>query len=167
MRMKKTVRQTNSPAPPLSLAVQYAVSAKELPRWRLRRWIQRTIEQAASDSVKSVQLTLRLVGSAESQRLNHGYRAKPKPTNVLTFVYHESTANDIILADVVICTPVLKQQAREQGKTYLDHAAHLVVHGVLHALGHDHVKATQARVMENLEREILATLSIDDPYATA
>ncbi len=152
--------------PKLSLSVQYAIAAKSLPRWRLRGWIARAVAYGASAPVKNVQLTLRLVGSVESQRLNFGYRTKPKPTNVLTFAYNESNTNELILADIVICTPVLKTEARSQGKTYLDHAAHLVVHGALHALGYDHDKPGQARLMENLEREILASLSINDPYAT-
>jgi len=153
-------------APKLSLSVQYALAAKSLPRWRLRRWIGRAVAYGAGASVKNVQLTLRLVGSVESQRLNFDYRTKPKPTNVLTFTYNGSDTDALILADIVICTPVLKAEARAQGKAYLDHAAHLVVHGTLHALGYDHIKPAQARLMEGLEREILASLSIDDPYAT-
>jgi probable rRNA maturation factor len=152
--------------PKLSLSVQYALAAKSLPRWRLRRWIGRAVVYGANLSVKNVQLTLRLVGSVESQQLNFDYRTKPKPTNVLTFTYNGSDTDTLILADIVICTPVLKAEARAQGKAYLDHAAHLVVHGTLHALGYDHVKPAQARLMENLEREILASLSIDDPYTT-
>lgn len=153
-------------APKLSLSVQYAISAKSLPRWRLRRWIARAVAFGASESVQNVQLTLRLVGSVESQRLNFGYRTKSKPTNVLTFDYNEFDTDELVLADIVICTPVLKAEARAQGKTYLDHAAHLVIHGTLHALGHDHIKPAQAQFMEGLERRILASLSIADPYAT-
>lgn len=153
-------------APKLSLSVQYALAAKTLPRWRLRRWIERAVAFGANESVKCVQLTLRLVGAAESQRLNFGYRTQSKPTNVLTFAYNESDTDELILADIVICTPVLKTEARSQGKAYLDHAAHLVIHGTLHALGYDHVKPAQARLMEGLEREILASLSIVDPYTT-
>ena len=180
MPMKNTVRQLpkkNTPrlssssrvagalsAPKLSLSVQYALAAKSLPRWRLRRWIERAVAYGANESVNNVQLTLRLVGSVESERLNFGYRTKPKPTNVLTFAYTESNTDALIFADIVICTPVLKDEARAQGKAYLDHAAHLVVHGTLHALGYDHIKPAQARLMEGLERKILASLSIDDPY---
>ncbi len=164
MPMKNTVRQLPKKAK-LSLSVQYALAAKSLPRWRLRRWVERAVAYGANESVNNVQLTLRLVGSVESQRLNSGYRSKPKPTNVLTFAYNESDTDGLILADIVICTPVLKAEARTQGKAYLDHAAHLVIHGTLHALGYDHVKPAQARLMEGLEREILASLSIDDPYA--
>lgn len=163
MPMKNTVRQLPKKAK-LSLSVQYALAAKSLPRWRLRRWIERAVAYGANESVTNVQLTLRLVGSGESQRLNSGYRSKPKPTNVLTFAYNESNTDELILADIVICTPVLKDEARAQGKAYLDHAAHLVIHGTLHALGHDHTKPAQARLMEGLERKILASLSIDDPY---
>jgi len=151
-------------APKLSLLVQYAIAAKSLPRWRLRRWVERAVAYGANASTQSVELTLRLVGSAESQRLNSGYRSKPKPTNVLTFTYHESDTDVPVMADIVICTPVLKTEARSQGKAYLDHAAHLVIHGVLHALGYDHETPAQARAMEGLEREILASFSIADPY---
>lgn len=110
-------------------------------------------------------MTLRLVDSSESQQLNSAYRAKDKPTNVLTFVYNDPATPHKLAADIVICTPVLKTEALDQGKTYLNHATHLVVHGTLHALGYDHIEAGDATVMEALERKILTTFSIADPYA--
>lgn len=169
MRMKSTtppaLKEAMQPRPTLSLSVQYPLAAKALPRWRLRRWVQKAVHHAAFESTESVQLTLRLVGSAESQRLNHRYRTKPKPTNVLTFLYHASASEERIQADIVICAPVLKSEARAQGKAYLDHAAHLVIHGTLHALGYDHVKPAQAELMEGMERDILASLSMANPYA--
>ena len=157
--MKKTPKKTAS----LSLAVQYATRADELPRWRLRRWVQKTLVMATG--VKSLELTLRLVGKKEGRALNLAYRDKDYATNVLTFAYDQTAAlAGVVVADVVICTSVLREEARTQHKDYLDHAAHLVVHGTLHALGYDHEAASQAQEMEGLETQILHSLGISDPY---
>jgi probable rRNA maturation factor len=167
MPMKKTLKKTAK----LSLAVQYATRADELPRWRLRRWVQRALMMATP--VESLELTLRLVGKKEGRELNLAYRDKDYATNVLTFAYDQvsglasegvtkSAVN--VVADVVICTSVLREEARVQRKGYLDHAAHLVVHGTLHALGYDHEAAAQAKEMEVLETQILRALGVPDPY---
>ncbi len=155
----------NSPVR-LSLTVQYAVKDEQLTRSRLRRWVHKALDHAIAEPSAMAHITLRLVDASESQALNSAYRSKNRPTNVLTFSYHDPETSSEWVADIVICTDVLKQEAREQEKTYLDHAAHLVVHGTLHALGHDHIEATEAAAMEALEREILAGFSIADPYNT-
>ncbi|WP_397476326.1 rRNA maturation RNase YbeY [Pusillimonas sp.] len=153
-------------APELSLAVQYAEAAPELPRWRLRRWVLRTLEQATDTlpGLSSATLTLRLVGLEEGRELNLAYRERDYATNVLTFEYGMEPEGSLA-ADIVLCVPVLERESREQGKTLLNHAAHLTVHGVLHALGHDHIDTVEARDMEALETRILASLGISDPYA--
>lgn len=106
------------------------------------------------------ELTIRIVGPAESRRLNRTYRGKDKPTNVLSF--HGATGD---VGDLVICAPVVAREAREQGKTAAQHWAHMVIHGVLHLRGYDHIRGKDAKVMEAKERAILSALSVPDPYA--
>jgi len=103
---------------------------------------------------------VRIVGPAESRRLNRRFRKKDKPTNVLSFPYDDPG----VLGDVVICAAVVEREAREQGKRSKAHWAHMVVHGVLHLRGYDHMRPADARVMEGRERAILARLSFPDPY---
>lgn len=157
--------------PALALSVQYGTDAPELPRWKLRRWAQRAIEYTAAEEnqllelprFQRVELALRLVDAEEGQALNCDYRERDYATNVLTFEYGidpEGTAS----GDIVMCVPVLRREAAEQGKPLLAHAAHLTVHGVLHALGYDHQDEDQAHDMETLETRILASLRIADPY---
>ena len=154
--------------PELSLSVQYGVAEPRLPRWRLRRWAQRALEatfDAHGEAPCRLQLGTRLVGLAEGRKLNASYRGKDYATNVLTFVY-DTLPDGATSADLVICVPVLAREAREQHKAFLSHAAHLVVHGTLHALGLDHLNARDARRMESLETQILAAIGISDPYLT-
>jgi probable rRNA maturation factor len=155
--------------PELSLSVQYATTAENLPRWRIRRWVQAALRGLAHDldpAPARVALTLRLVDAEEGQALNRDFRERDYATNVLTFEYGidpEGTAH----GDIVLCLPVLQREAREQGKPLLDHAAHLIVHGTLHALGYDHLECAEAEHMEALETAILHTLGISDPYNQA
>ncbi|MDO4906147.1 MAG: rRNA maturation RNase YbeY [Lautropia sp.] len=142
--------------PHLTLQVQHDAEAGELPvtRAQLRRWVQSALQRDA-------RLVLRFVGQAESRMLNHRYRGKDKPTNVLTFDYGNAP---VVEADVVICLPVLRQEALEQHKSLRNHLAHLVIHGVLHAHGMDHLDDEQAAEMEALEIALLRRFRIDDPY---
>lgn len=120
------------------------------------------MDQAASQSQSGrilAELTLRFVARAEARQLNIAYRKAEYAPNVLTFDYPDFQA-----ADIVICPPVVREQAGIQHKRYADHLSHMVVHGVLHALGHTHERPTPARRMERLEQAILAQFSIDDPY---
>jgi probable rRNA maturation factor len=108
---------------------------------------------------------LRVVGSAESRRLDREYRGKDRPTNVLSFpASPEERVATGILGDLVICAPVVSREAREQRKSLRAHWAHMVVHGTLHLLGYDHENARDARAMEALEVEILRGLGFHDPY---
>lgn len=156
----------NKTLPELTLSVQYGVADDRLPRWRLRRWVQRAVQAAQADGLVQfdrVQLGIRVVGASEGRALNTGYRKKDYATNVLTFEYGvqpDGTAS----GDIVLCLPVLIREAREQHKKMLDHAAHLTMHGTLHALGYDHIKAREAKHMESLETTMLAELGITDPY---
>jgi probable rRNA maturation factor len=150
----------------LSLAVQYGEPVPELPRWRLRRWAQHALDAMAPhapEGLRAAALTLRLVDQDEGRELNRQYREKDYATNVLTFEYGidpDGTLN----GDIVLCAPVLRREAQEQGKTLLNHAAHLTVHGVLHSLGYDHIDPDEAHEMESLEADILKKMGIHNPY---
>jgi probable rRNA maturation factor len=96
--------------------------------------------------------------------LNGVYRGKDYPTNVLTFVYDGTVS---LAGDIVLCGPVLRREAKDQGKSFTDHCAHLVVHGMLHLQGYDHDTVRAARIMETRETAILAALGVPDPYASA
>jgi probable rRNA maturation factor len=144
--------------PRLSLAVQYGVAPTKLPApATLRRWAKAATERDAA-------VTLRFVGKREGQTLNALYRGKEYATNVLAFAYDEVPR---VAGDIVLCAPVLRDEARTQGKSLADHCAHLVVHGMLHLQGYDHDTAREARVMEARETALLAQLGVSDPYATA
>ncbi len=144
--------------PALSLSVQYpdARLREQVTRAKLRRWVQAALLAPA-------ELTIRFVDAEEGRMLNREYRGKDYATNVLTFPYTEEE-DDITRADIVLCSDVLEKEAAEQGKPLQQHAAHLVVHGVLHAQGYDHEDDEEAAEMEELEIEILAALGIPNPY---
>lgn len=111
------------------------------------------------------ELTIRLVNADESQALNSEYRHKDAPTNVLSFPADLPPELNIpLLGDLVICVPVVNNEAAEQGKPRDAHWAHMVIHGCLHLLGHDHIDDDEAEAMEQLERQLLAELGIADPY---
>ena len=144
-----------SAVPKLSLSVQYAVDASNLPtRSQFRRWIQCALQ-------RDVKIALRIVGLAEGRTLNKNYRAKDYATNVLTFVYHDT---DPWSGDIVMCAPVVAKEAHEQHKTLAAHYAHLALHAALHLQGYDHENDADATEMEALETALLAKLRYADPY---
>lgn len=143
-----------SDAHKLSLSVQYASAAAELPtRPQFRRWAKLALQQ-------DVQATLRIVDEEEGRELNHAYRGKDYATNVLTFVLEEEP----VMGDIVICAPVVAREAQEQHKELLAHYAHLTLHAMLHLQGYDHEHETEAAEMEALETALLAKLGYADPY---
>ena len=147
---------SQSPSPRLALTTQFAVAARGRPgRRQLRKWAQAALEHDA-------EVTLRLVGRAEGRRLNRDFRGKDYDTNVLTFVYPEARP---LAGDIVLCAPVVEDEARAQGKPRDAHYAHLVVHGMLHLQGYDHASDAEAAAMEARERALLAELGVADPYA--
>jgi len=121
----------------------------------LRKWVKAATQYSGL-------ITLRFVNQVEGKKLNFAFRNKDKPTNVLTFPYELSKTS--LAADIVICLPVLKKEAKEQGKLLKDHLAHLIVHGCLHAQGHDHEVEKDAKKMENLEIRLLKDLGFPNPY---
>ena len=149
-----------SSKPKLTLSVQYA--DERLKEVLTRPLLRKTIQAAL---FFPAELTLRIVDSEEGQVLNRDYRGKDYATNVLTFAYTEDSDAEVTQADIILCTDVLEKEAKEQKKSVLEHAQHLVVHGVLHAQGYDHETDEEAEEMEALEIEILAGLGLSNPYA--
>jgi probable rRNA maturation factor len=167
MRMKRRIRAGAwvSEMPPrnkLSLSVQYPDPRLKhiVPRADLRRWVQASLFAPA-------ELTIRFVDAEEGRTLNRNYRGKDYATNVLTFAYSEDEESEVTQADIILCTDVLQREAAEQGKPVQTHAAHLVVHGALHAQGYDHEVEEEASEMEALEIDILAKLGYANPYVNS
>ena len=127
-----------------------------------------TLLQQVRDVVLDDQLErdvcLRVCDSAESQNLNHTYRGRNTPTNILSFTAAGMDGVTVPLGDLALCWPVAVAEAQQQGKTVAHHVAHLCVHGVLHLLGHDHADDAEAEAMERIETQILANLGVMDPY---
>lgn len=121
---------------------------------------------ALAGRLEDGELSIRIVDALEGRELNRDYRDKDYATNVLSFPAELPPGVPLpILGDLVLCAPVIAREAQEQGKPLKHHYAHMVVHGVLHLLGHDHMEDAEAEAMEALERQILAKLGIADPYA--
>lgn len=136
--------------------VQYATDHSAVPaRPQFRRWVKAALMQQA-------EIVLRLVDETEGRELNHQFRGKDYATNVLTFVYDGTQP---LTGDIVLCAPVVEQEAQQQHKDLMAHYAHLTVHGILHLQGYDHIEDDDAAVMEQLETQILARLGYEDPYA--
>jgi probable rRNA maturation factor len=133
--------------------------------WRSHRGIQTRMKQAADAARKAIKLkgefTILLSGDRKLQALNLDFRGKDKPTNVLSFPGKDGYAGDIAIA-----YGVTRKEAKDAGKEFVDHASHLVVHGVLHLAGYDHERSKDAKVMEPLEVKILKRLGVADPYAS-
>jgi probable rRNA maturation factor len=131
--------------------------------WRSHRGLQRRLKQAGEAARKAAKLkgdlTILLAGDRKLKALNHHFRGLNKPTNVLSFPSANGYAGDIAIAHGVTA-----REAKQAGKTFSDHAVHLVVHGVLHLAGYDHERPSDARVMEPLEVKILGRLGVADPY---
>lgn len=147
-------------APEFSLSVQFASDANDLPsRAQVRRWVAAALEHPA-------EVAVRIVDADEAQALNQDYRDKGYVPNVLTFEYGEITPG-VLGGDVVICAPVVEREAREQGKPLPNHYAHMVVHGVLHLQGYDHIEPLDADIMESREAVILKRFHIPNPYLSS
>jgi probable rRNA maturation factor len=146
----------------VTVDVQYGAKTEGLPeRAQIRTWVRAALRGRRA----AAELTVRIVDEAEGTALNTRYRGRGGPTNVLSFPFEGIPGVDLpLLGDIVICAPVVRREAAEQGKPEPAHWAHVVVHGALHLLGHDHIDAEEARAMEAMERQILAGLGYPDPY---
>lgn len=148
---------TRTARPTLQLSLQFADARHRphLPRHKVMRWVRAALEAPA-------EITVRIVDAEEGHSLNRDYRQKNYPTNVLTFDYaHEP----VVVADLILCAPVVEREARDEGKTLEAHYAHLLVHGTLHAQGYDHEADDEAEAMEAREREVMRSLGFEDPYS--
>lgn len=154
--------------PVLRLTVQRALEGDDralAPRkHRIRRWAQAALQSGIAE------VTVRFVGEDEGRMLNRDYRGKDYATNILTFTYDpdedtDQTTDSLLWGDLVLCVPVVIREALAQNKSPDAHFAHLVVHGMLHLQGFDHECDDDAKIMENLEKEILSKLGYADPYA--
>ena len=145
----------------VEMHLQNASAATDTPSEEdFRRWAE-----AALESEESAVLTIRLVDREESRALNSGFRHQDKPTNVLSFPADLPPEIDLaLLGDIVICAPLVEQEAKEQGKPALAHWAHLSIHGIFHLLGYDHQNDEQACEMEALEVACLDRLGFPNPY---
>ena len=142
--------------PELTLSLQFADARHRaaLPRHKVARWLRAALELPA-------EITVRIVGDEEGQSLNRDFRGKDYATNVLTFDYEHEP---IVQADLVLAAGVVEREAIDLGIAVVDHYAHLLVHGALHAQGYDHEVDDEAAAMESLETAILLSLGIADPY---
>jgi probable rRNA maturation factor len=155
MPTKSTRTPARSPRTARKIHVQCATRARDVPTARcLRAW-------ALAACPRPADVTLRVVGEREAQRLNRGFRDRAAATNVLSFGYERAP---VLRGDIVLCHPVVLREARAQGKKVTAHYAHLVVHGLLHLRGFGHARRAAARRMEALERRILRRLGFADPY---
>ena len=146
----------------LQLEIQRVVEGEGIPgTMQFQRWV----EAVLNGRRKRAELVIRIVDREESRSLNRIYRHQDKPTNVLSFPYDgPPEVETALLGDLVICAPVVADEALEQEKPLEAHWAHMVVHGVLHLLGFDHINDLQAEEMEDLEAEVLNSLGVSDPY---
>ncbi len=145
----------------LEVTVQYGTRKPWAPpRYLVALWAYGALGRRG----ERCDLSVRIVGSAESRRLNRRYRKKDRPTNVLAFPGEQvgagGAARRRLLGDLVVCAPVVEREAREQGKARQAHWAHMIVHGALHLLGYDHEEAAEQREMRAREEETLAAVGL-------
>tara|TARA_R110002049_G_scaffold260412_2_gene436263 strand:+ start:2513 stop:2983 length:471 start_codon:yes stop_codon:yes gene_type:complete len=145
-------------------------SAEEpaLDAQQIEHWVEQALSVSEAGAAAATEVAVRVVDPAEMQDLNRNFRQQDKPTNVLSFPAGEVAGlpaeEQTLLGDIVICAPVLRAEAADQGKPLQDHWAHMLVHGTLHLLGYDHLDEADARKMEALEVRVLASGNIADPY---
>ncbi|MEM9243354.1 MAG: rRNA maturation RNase YbeY [Pseudomonadota bacterium] len=149
----------------LRLELQHACQAIDLPsKQTIRRWIETSLQILGQlpdqQAIKAANICIRVVDEVESARLNHTYRQKSAPTNILSFAYNR----DPLEGDLVICASVLQEEANAMGIDHDSHWAHIIIHGVLHLLAYDHEIDEDAEKMEALETTIMAKLGYNNPY---
>lgn len=145
----------------MPVEIQLACSATKLPsELQLQKWADAALQIAGEGS-----LCVRVVDKEEGKNLSNRFRSMDKPTNVLSFPADVEIPGETLWGDVVICAPVVFAEANDQGKRSDDHFAHMVIHGVLHLLGYDHVTPRLALQMETQEKRILERFGVADPYS--
>lgn len=144
------------------IEIQTVLQASNLPdEQQIQGWVDAALQNHPSDT----EIVVRIVDEQESAELNQQYRHKSGPTNILSFPVDLPEGIELdLLGDLVICAPVLEKEAIEQQKILADHWAHIIIHGVLHLLGYDHIEDDEAELMESKEISILNTLKIANPY---
>jgi probable rRNA maturation factor len=139
----------------------------------VRAAIALTPQAAFAPQSVSVEVSVKLSDDAEMQALNRDFRGRDAPTNVLSFpmiepdlieIIANTDDGEVLLGDIILAAETCAREAAEKGVSLADHAAHLIVHGTLHLLGHDHMDEAEAIAMEELETRALASLGIADPY---
>jgi probable rRNA maturation factor len=147
----------------LTLDLQVACDQPTLPTPQdFQCWLDLVCDHARREETE---VTVRIVTAEESQQLNHQYRGKQSPTNVLAFPFESPREVELpLLGDIVICAEIVAQEAKQQHKLPFNHWAHLTVHGGLHLLGYDHIEEQAAQQMESIEIALLKKIGIDDPY---
>lgn len=147
------------------IELQIACTSSDYPtEQQFQRWVDVTLDsQSLGDDTE---ILIRLVDSTESADLNQQYRHKSGATNILSFPFDAPAGMEMdhVLGDLILCVPLIIDEAKAQNKLALHHWAHITIHGVLHLLGYDHIKEADAKEMENLEINILAQLNIVNPY---
>lgn len=158
----------------LDLVLQQACDTTSLPESKLiQQWCEHTLKCAplAKTIAQPTSLTLLIADKAEMSQLNATYRGKDKPTNVLSFPFEpfpqimgEASIQEPSLGDIVICEAVICSEAAEQQKPLQAHWAHIIIHGLLHLIGYDHIEDEEAQIMETLETKLLHDFGFNDPY---
>lgn len=155
----------------MTVDIQYACEDAGVPgEDEIRSWVELSAERSERLPEQPVEFAVRIVGEAEIQTLNQLYRNKDSATNVLSFPVGsiDGLPAEAVrqMGDIVVCAPVVRDEALRQGKAVADHWAHMLVHGTLHLLGYDHTHDADAEAMESLEIAILASRGIANPYAS-
>jgi probable rRNA maturation factor len=146
---------------PITVDVQYASSYKDIPtKKKLSHWSRTCLESI----LENAEFTIRIVDEEEITGLNKTWRGINKATNVLSFPSGGNQVVPELIGDVVICAPIISREADEQNKDIEAHWAHMVIHGLLHLLGYDHIEENDAKKMESLEIEKLKRLNYPNPY---
>ncbi|MEE9397554.1 MAG: rRNA maturation RNase YbeY [Methylococcales bacterium] len=144
------------------LDVQYASQVMEVPsKEQFRTWLNTVLVDQNYD----VEVVIRITDEQEMSQLNHRYRQRQGTTNILSFPFEAPDQVPVdLLGDLVVCAPVVEQEAMQQGKDLNAHWAHMIIHGALHLLGYDHIKDSEAEAMENMEVDLLKSIGFPNPY---
>ncbi|TLY48015.1 MAG: rRNA maturation RNase YbeY [Gammaproteobacteria bacterium] len=155
------MRKTKTKEKRIKITLQTIASNTYIPsRYFLQRWVNKALSKQISN-----QVNIRLISKKESTELNSRYRHKKGPTNILSFPFEPPPGiSSAFLGDLVVCAALVNQQAKQQGKTRLEHWAHLIIHGCLHLIGYDHIHEKDANKMEALEIQLLKELGYENPY---